>query len=253
MGDVAKKAIGDPLKANEVLKAADARAAEHFREKVNSYVLVTSLSIKTFPAKKIRFCGCEVSPLTKRQPRYSLPKILKSGEHRGYFANHLQNSSYQLVKVTSSGRTISEGVGNALRGLSLLRSVWSFGATLGRSSMRLGSGPRKPIGVIHAGPVHTLHHPDGQSVDENLYWFDPDYTRDQDVFRDDAKWPKLESDRRWVTRRLLALPYHRDLEEILLRYIGALDEANPNIAMLQALGHPGENYQHSWRDVRRND
>ena len=129
-----------------------------------------------------------------------------------------------------------EGVGNALDGLNLLRALWSLEATFGRWSMRLGSGPRKPIGVIHTGPVYTLHNPDGSAVNEDIYWFDPDYTRDQDLFRDDGKWKKLEGDRRWATRKLATLPYREDLEELLLRYIAALDQPNPNVAFLQLWG-----------------
>jgi hypothetical protein len=234
--DVAKRARGKALNANEVLNTADHHAAEFFRQTPNEYILVASLSIKAFPGKKIAIRGCEITPLARREPRYPLPKVLQSAQHRNYFAEHLKNSRYQLVKVSCSGRTVYEGVGNALDRLNLLRALWSFTATYGRHTMRLGGGPRKPIGVIHTGAVYTLHNPDGSAANDEIYWFDPDYTRDQDLFWDEGKWPKLEADRRWAMRKLASVPYKRDMEEILLRYIAALDQANPNVAFLQLWG-----------------
>jgi len=37
-------------------------------------------------------------------------------------------------------------------------------------------------------------------------------------------------------RRINRLPYRREFEQLLLRYIAALDEPNPNIAFLQLWG-----------------
>ena len=49
--DVARRAVGKPLNATNVLKAADTHAAAFFRQTPNKYILVSSLSIKAFPAK----------------------------------------------------------------------------------------------------------------------------------------------------------------------------------------------------------
>jgi hypothetical protein len=106
--DVAKRAPGKPLNANEVLKAADHHAAAFFRQTPNKYILVASLSIKAFPSKKIAIRGCEITPLSRRDPRYRLPKVLGSAQHRNHFADHLKSNRYQLVKVATAGRTMFE-------------------------------------------------------------------------------------------------------------------------------------------------
>jgi hypothetical protein len=102
--------------------------------------------------------------------------------------------------------------------------------------MRLGSGRRAPIGVIHTGPVHTLHNSDGSAAKDEYYWFDPDYTTDHELFKQHDRWPELEKDRRWAIRRISKLPYRKELEEVLIRYIVALDQPNPNVAFLQLWG-----------------
>src|SRR5262249_20624321 len=151
------------------------------------------------------------------------PKVLQSAAHRNHFAEHLKSSRYLLIRINTQGRSVFEGVSKALDDLNLLRAIWSFGATLGQWTTRLGSGPRKPIGVIHTGPVYTLHNPDGSVASDDYYWFDPDYSGDQDLFKRDDQWQKLEKDRRWAMKQISRLPYGKGLEELFSRYIAALD------------------------------
>jgi hypothetical protein len=233
---VVKTAPGKPLKANDVLGTADKLAAAYFRRHEQSYVLVGSLSVKDLPARTISIRGCQITSLASRGPQFPLPKVLESRMHRDHFAGHLRSSHYRLVKVACVGRTVHAAVDNALVALNLLRAVWSYAATYGRETKRLGGGPWKPIGVIHSGPVQTLHNPDGTSADDRFYWFDPSYTRDHELFRKDDKWKDLEKVRKWVSRRLAILPYKREMEEILIRYITALDQANPHVAFLHLWG-----------------
>jgi hypothetical protein len=134
------------------------------------------------------------------------------------------------------GRSIHEGAEKALNALHLLRAIWSLAATMGRWAMRFGGPARRPIGIIHTGPFHTLHLPDGRAADENYYWYDPDYTGDQELFNGSGRWPQIDKYRRWAMRRFRRLPYRRDLEEVLLRYIDALDQSNPNVSFLQMWG-----------------
>jgi hypothetical protein len=234
--DVARRSLGKPLNSTEVLKAANVRAAEYFRRPAGQYELVSSLSIKTFPAKRIRIRGSVIRPLKKREPRYPLPKVFHSAGHQNLFADHFKSTRYQLVRVETKGRTVFEGVGNALNDLGLLRAIWSLAATNGYQSIKLGSGRRAPLGVIHTGPVHTLHNRDGSAANDNYYWFDPDYIGDQELFKPDDEWPELEKQRRWAIRRISNLSYRKELEEVLIRYIAALDQPNPNVAFLQLWG-----------------
>ena len=87
--------------------------------------------------------------------------------------------------------------------------------------------------MIHTGPVFTLHNLDGTAADERYYWFDSNYIGEQELFCRDERWPELEKDRRWAMRRLSSVPYRKELEELLIRYIAALDQPNPNVAFLQ--------------------
>jgi hypothetical protein len=242
--DVAKRALRQPLKLADVIPAADKRADEFYRQPTSNYVLVASLSIKNFPARKILIRGRAITPMRSREPRYPLPKVLRTAQHKDTYAEHFENTRYQLVKVDTEGRTVFEAVGQALDDLSLLRAIWSFTATLGQGSVWSWGTKRKPIGIIHTAPVYTLHLPDGSAANEEYFWFDPGYSGDQPLFDPDGRsprspdsgWARIEKNRRWAMRRISRLPYRSDVERLLLRYIAALDEPNPNVALLQLWG-----------------
>jgi len=65
---------------------------------------------------------------------------------------------------------------------------------------------------------------------------EPDYAEDLPLFKHADKWPKIEGNRRWAVRLVKGLPYRADLESLLLRYISALDQPNPEAALLQLWG-----------------
>jgi hypothetical protein len=233
IGETVKKAPGKPVKPVELLREADQQAAAYFRQPEVPYVLVTSLSVAELPRKSIRIGQNTVSSLKERGGQFPLPQVLSSPAHRFAFADHISSSRYRLVTVSTKGRSIHEGTDNALTDLHLLRGLWSLFATYGSWSFRFGSPGRKPLGVIHTGPVYTLHLPDGRAADDRFYWFDPDFTEDRPLFKDEGRWPAIEKNRRWAVRRLATCAYRQEFQDVLVRYAGALDQVNSSIAFLQ--------------------
>lgn len=233
LADTAKRDIGEPLKAKDVLVACDARAAAFFRRPLNDYALLTSMSLASFSAKNINVRGSVVRSFATRPTRFVLPKVLESRHHRNRFAEHLEKTNYRWVTISTQGRTITEGLNLALDNLGLLRALWSFGITLHRRSLSFFPSDRRRLGVIHAGPLQTLHHPDGSPATDDFYWYDPDFSEEQPVFKNDKVWDRLEKDRKWALGRLRRLPYGNDLRLLFIRYLAALDQINPNVAFLQ--------------------
>jgi hypothetical protein len=230
--ETVKRAPGQPVKPLELLAEADRSAAAYFRQPEVPYVLVSSLSVEALPANAIRVGGGVVSSLAERGTRFPLPDVLSLRDPRGVGAKHLNSSRYLPVKVSTKGRSIHAGTDNALNALNLLRGLWSLFATFGSWSMTAGATSRKPLGVIHSGPVHTLHTPDGQPV-EDIYWYDPDFTDERPIFQGNGKWAKIEKNRRSAMRRLAAHEYRQEVYELLIRYAGALVQPNPDLAFLQ--------------------
>ncbi len=229
-----KDAPGRPIDAKRFVAIADKFAAEFFRLPLTEYILVSSLSVSDLPVKRIDLRGCRISSLKTRGKKFPLPTTLDLSETASPFSKHISSSDYRLVKVATVGRSKYEATENALRSLNLLRGLWSLFATYGSWRIHGGSTPeRKPIGVIHKGPIHTLHSTDGVLVDKDIYWYEPDFTEDQPIFQPAKGWSEIEKNRRWSLKRLSNLDYRQDLEALLIRYVDALDQPNPSIAFLK--------------------
>jgi len=228
-----KSAPGKPVEPNKLLHRADKSAAKYFQTPPTKYALVTSLSIIDLPSKSIRVQDCTISSLKRRGKRFQHPKALSMQLDCSPFSIHIKSSKYRLAKVLTEGRSKYDATEKALNSVNLLRGLWSLFATYGFWSIRFGSTTRKPLGVIHTGPIHTLHFLNGTSVDDNMFWYDPDFTEDQSIYQPTNGWKEIEKKRRLAMRRLVTLEYKNDLEDLLIRYAGALDQPNTNIAFLQ--------------------
>lgn len=227
---VKKKGGSHPLEAKEVAQIADRIAGEYFRKPEASYELVSSLSVQSLPFKRARVAGCTIRPLASRRD-YAYPDHIDS---RGgpVIAKHIQSSRYQPVGVKTRGRSPCAAADRAFRALSLLRGLWSLHATYGSWSMGFGGPRRPPIGVIHTGPIHTLHHPDKALVGD-YYWYERAASEDLKLFAPSKGWHKIERFRKWAINRIRILPFGKDIEALIIRYIIALDQSDHDVAFLQ--------------------
>lgn len=189
-----------PILGESLLKAADTIASSFFREPVADYVLITSMSVKELPAKKIHVRGCVVRAIPPASNTFPLPSQM--GRRHKELASRRGSGGYTAVKVTTKGRSVSEAVDNALDALHLLRGLWTLIGTYGSVTFHLS--PEKPssIGVIHIGPIHTLHNIDG-TLAVDTYWYEPEYVEDQPIYQPQYGWSKIEKGRKWAQRQLL--------------------------------------------------
>ena len=68
---------GKPVEPSKVILEADKLAASHFRKPTAKYVLISSLSIEEFPAKRIELHGCSI--FTFGEARCSLSSSCRFG------------------------------------------------------------------------------------------------------------------------------------------------------------------------------
>ena len=120
----------------------------------------------------------------------------------------------------------------ALDALNLLRGLWTFREKLGRVTMHLGLHPQEPVGIVHLGPIHTVHQPDGSPAIDN-YWYEPDYIGDRPLFEPKKGWGELEKFRSWALGQMEKLNYKQELQELLVQFANAMDQTDPNTALLQ--------------------
>jgi hypothetical protein len=226
-----RKKPGKAISPQGFLREADAAAAGFFRQPLDDYALITSLSVANLPPDEIQVRGCTISGLDSRGTEFPLPPGPVSRLPAAY-REHLSSTRYRLIKVGCKGRSLHQAVNNAFNAIHLLRGLWSLLLTYGSRKITFGGKP-KMLGIIYLGPVQTLHSLGGPPVDDDLLWYDPDYVHDHDVFEHEKRWQRIEKNRHTLMKWLNATHYRQEIEDLLIRYAVALDQRIHDVAFLQ--------------------
>lgn len=211
---------------------ANGLAAKFFRQPLVDFLYATTLSVASFPTESIVIDNCKISDLANQPFRLQYPKSLGDYTTDGRFNRHIESTQYRRVVVETSGRTASEAESKASDVVNLLRGLWTLFVIRGRWSMHFGLTPYKPLGIIHVGPIQTIHKPDGSLAIEN-YWYAPDYLCDQSLFTPKEGWRQLEEFSSWACQQIEKHKYRRELRQLLVQYANALSQTDPNTAFLQ--------------------
>lgn len=228
---IKKQGGGQPIRPSDLLKIVNKEAGDHFRRKIDDYVLITSLSVKELPFSRLCIGDCTISGCRMSRHKFPLPQVLTTPVLDSRLEKRVRNIKYYPIKVATSGRTIHEAVDKALGAVSYLRGCWTLFATFGSSTHRFGSPQRLPIGVIHIGGLHTLHEPNGNPID-SYYWYEPNLPDEYDLFVPKRGWREIERQRKAAFRKISRLPYAEDLISAICRYANAVDHIDRDLAFL---------------------
>lgn len=233
--DAVRESGGEkPLDQARVLHFANEKAAEMFKRERKNYLLISSLSIKSFPVKKMLLDGCVIRPLASRK-KFPIPNLVKL-QRGAQFVERQSASKYQLVSVSVSARTMHEAYSRATRALDLLRGVWTVFVDYSPHPFSLLSTKSQRPGIIHSGPLQTLHKLDGTLAFGDIYWYDPLYFEDYEPLELQDGWAKVDRNRRNVFRRLKKSPMKSDVEDVFVRYAIALDQTDFDVSFLHLWG-----------------
>lgn len=222
-----KLKVGKSVNPSDLLGLVEAEAADYFAQPLAAYELVTSLAVKGFPPDRVSVNGCVIESLVERGVAYSCPESIRAMPAH---AKHVASSEYRLVRVQTRGRCPDEAVDRALDAINLLRGIWTLVDTYTGWTRRFGSERFGPVGVVHIGPVHTLH-PCASEGSE--YWFEHSYRGDRPLFEPKRGWDKIEEQRTETQRLLESHPFREDVERLIIRYVSALDQPELSVALLQ--------------------
>ena len=229
--DVIRTARGKRAVSTEAFLAAmDRQMAAFLRQPVRPYVLLTSLSASTLPSRSLSLGGCQIVGL-KSTTRYRRPTDLEPSIAGTALALHVSDTAYLPIAVRTSGRSVHEGFSTALESLHLLRGLWTLKTTFRQWSRHFGFMQTKPRTAVHAGPIHTLHNPDG-SLATDSYWYEPDFGGDQPLFRPSTGWVDLVAFIKKAKLLLRHSPFCSDLQKLLVRYAQALDRPDEDTAFV---------------------
>lgn len=204
------------------------------RSPKTGYVVATGLSFGHFEdLTRMEPSGCRLYVRRRFPRRLGEAHEEAKGRSRkhvlGDYPEEASSQGYAPAWVHVRGRSPSEAMDKALEALDLRRAVWNLALNMG--SRTFPPPMRGPVNEVLAGPVYSLHLPDGALAAE-YDWFDPQYAAPKRSRKLREKWDrvsKYEESIRFVLKRS---PYRVTLEDALRRYCRALDSADLSVSFL---------------------
>ena len=140
------------------------------------------------------------------------------------------SQKYNRVIATVTAKKPALALTAALRAIDLHRALWCLFCN---TQMEIFGCSWIPINSVRLGAIHTVHHSNGSTATENV-WFEP-HNVPTDPYK--PKDPATVCQRvRSTLRKLTLSPYREDIVEALLLYVRALDEWNQTTAFSRLWG-----------------
>jgi hypothetical protein len=171
--------------------------------------------------KTIRVNGVRISFVA------SLPRRFDRGAIADRLEGAVSHTPPSIVQVLArvSARTANAAFNEAQAAVDLIRALWNFVLIHGIHRI-LQIGPPKPTNRILPGSVHTLHNADGTLI-EDIFWVESQPLKADWIYTADERWPTFERRARNLRSALRFMSYRPDIENALVRYVRALDDADP--------------------------
>lgn len=206
----------------EVLRSQlHAAESAYLKIPVGRFVLATSVGIRGYRGlKTISVNGVRISLVPSLPKRFTRSSIADRVEATAHIPSDLV---HVLARV--SARTPTAAFNAAQTGLDLIRALWNL--TLISGSYRvLHLGLPRPTNLILPGTVHTLHQTDGTLI-EDMFWVESQPLKEGWIYFARENWPSIEKRTLKLRSSLRAIRYQQDIEKVLVRYVRALDDADP--------------------------
>lgn len=138
-------------------------------------------------------------------------------------------SNYAKTIVSLKEKTVKGAAIKALRVLDLQRSIWCL---YGNSSMEMFGDQWQPINKIRLGNVHTVHEDSGMLANDHFNFLDEPNFIPSKLFRP-TNPDRFSKKCKMTMSKLVEISYCSTLKEALIRYVQALDERDPNVALIR--------------------
>lgn len=221
------------LSPESFINAINKGLTKQLSKKEEGFVLIASISFDSsvWPKRvsvlssSIDFFGMHVPK--KFESRINL--IEKNGRNLGIEDTP---SNYCTIGVSVRSKSVQMATSKALRDLDVYRGILCLEANKSLE-ISFGGNAHKPINLIRLGSFQTLHHATGKAASEAV-WYEPQFRKEK-IYR--FKKPEVvRKNVRYALRRIKISPFGKVIADSLVRYVGALDEPDPNTAFIRLWG-----------------
>lgn len=213
------------LTKQSVISSIKRSVREHLGKPEEDYWLVTTLNIinsNDLPRYTINGCSLRFHKKLPEKYRATRQEFLNMAS--SWLVDKNDAISHYLVAHVSE-RSAHAAVDKMLDAIDLLRGIWNL--HINKVMVLSFGGRKKPVNQITLGAVHTLHHKNGNKVDDT-YWYEPDHFKEHskvDFAKNSYKTLEFTKNAR---KALKKNRYRKDVEVGIVRYVRALDSTDYN-------------------------
>lgn len=221
---VHKASTGERIDRDSLERCLREAEEAYLRRPIQPFVLVTSWTLGPYAAmKRIRVPGVSIvfgppnrSPLNRKAVQHLIEEVLPYEPPQ-----MLQVKAHLKARTAAGAYEVGQHALDSVRGqLNYLINK--------RTVARLFSNSQRPINKILAGPLHTVHKPNG-SLAEPTLWYET-FRIDKVAMESRDALSKWENSARLIRKRIHQSDYAADIEHGFVRYARALDLADPSVA-----------------------
>jgi hypothetical protein len=196
-----------------------------------AYLLHTAVSLPASATGTFTYRDSVLTLPPPNDPGPMMPALLQDAIHAD-IAKKWTQCKYRRIQVAVTALTPDEAIRKGLRAVNLVRAVVTLRRGKGTQSIQLMGRREAPLALIHLGPLHLLAERESQTC-VNDAWAEELYTEDWPLFKDSKDWLDIAADVQAVLNRVSELPYSLPMEDLLCRYVSALDETRWSVTLLQ--------------------
>jgi hypothetical protein len=223
-----------PITSASLLKELRRATLSSLRTPLMPYLLASTISLRPIDfERKLSICGAKVniSSRLKKSALIARAELFEDAEH---CLNAPHPERYSYVTATVQARSMDDAFEKGMTAVNLVRAIWNFYKN--RQTYRIITHPSKwcAVNKVVLGPFHTMHLRDG-SLAKKRWFYDPNFRGEitAAVLADFKNHRKFEEN---IRRKLNKSLYRPFLENALIRYSAALDNADWNTCFLELWG-----------------
>jgi hypothetical protein len=223
--------IPETLTSKNVLEELNRELSNRLATKEERYLLVTSISLRaTGLPSTLQHAGVKVRLPVGGRGIYIAAHRRDLGKHR--VPIDPTPDDYQWVIAAVNAKSADAAFAKAMRVIDLQRALWCLMGNKGMS-ISLGAPSFEPINVCRLGGIHTIHRPGGREARDGI-WFEPGFVATK-LFQFD-KPSTVAKNSRWALQRIQTCKYGDRIANALIRFVRALDQADPDSAFVRLWG-----------------
>jgi hypothetical protein len=228
----AKRGESDPLTARKAfVQMCESEIGKLLAQGERVFTIHSSLSLPSSASGEFVYQGAAVRCGATAVPTPVLPPIMNDARNAD-LAEAWRRCRYLPTCVNISALTPSDAVRRGVRLLDLMRALLSLRYGIGSESIQLVGRREAPLAKVHLGPLHLVAEGVSAACIDDA-WDDELYSRDWKQFPLDKDWEGTAAELRQLLNRVSALPYRLQMENLLCRYVAALDETRWSVTLLQ--------------------